>query len=157
VIIVLLRFGIFLLIVLLRFGIFVIIFLLRFGIFVIIVKLEFREHRLFVIEWVLVGNVLSPKFSLRGSSGCNIRVVNGGIMEQVDKSVIGQIECRLGCFILGWKWFGYGLRRSIVQWKWLRGSIVQWKWLRRSIVQWKWLGVDERCKSVSDLWVSRGM
>lgn len=110
-----LRFGIFVIVVLLRFGIFVIIVLLRFGIFVIVVKLEFLEHILFVIEYVLVGNVLSPQLSLRGDSSCNIRVINGGIMEQVDESVIGQIDCRLGSSILGWKWFGCGFRCSILR------------------------------------------
>ncbi len=119
VIIVFLSFGNLVIIVLLRFGNLVIIVLLSFGIFVIIVKLEFLEHRFLVIERTLVGNILSPQLSLRGDSSCNIRVINGGIMEQVDKSVIGQIDCRLGSSILLWKWFGYGFRRSLLQWNWL--------------------------------------
>ena len=103
----------------LRFGNLVIIVLLSFGIFVIIVKLEFLEHRLLVIGYVLVGNVLSPQLSLRGDSSCNIRVINGGIMKQVDKSVIDQIDCRLGSSIPLWKRFGRGFRRSLLQWDWL--------------------------------------
>lgn len=135
----------------LRFGIFVVIILLRFGIFVIIVKLEFLEHRFFVIEYVLVGNVLSPQFRLRGSSTCNIRVIDGRIMEQVDKSVIGRIECGFRRDILQWKWFGCGFGRNILGWNWFGVGF------RRSILRWEGSGVEERCESVSDLGVSRRM